>query len=41
MAAAQMAVARVSRGEKCEAQELEAFYVRQSDAELKLGGKRQ
>jgi len=38
--AARIAVGRVLSGATCKAQEIEAFYVRQSDAELKLGEKK-
>jgi hypothetical protein len=37
--AAQIAVNRATKGNLSRAEEIEAFYVRQSDAELKLGGK--
>ena len=39
--AARIAVSLVLQKEMCKPQEITAFYVRQSDAELKLGGKRQ
>ena len=37
MNAAQLAADRFVRGQLCDPQQLDAFYVRQSDAELKLG----